>query len=70
MRVELGRCLLRELLDKSNMRQHELSDKSSKSETQISDYINGRKSMSLKTAVEFALIIGCHAEDLYEWRKV
>lgn len=68
MRVEFGKCLLRELLEKNRIHQYELVDKSSKSKTQISDYIHGRKYMSYKTAVEFAMIIGCHAEDLYDWK--
>lgn len=68
MKVEFGKCLLREKLLEKNMRQYELAEQSSKTETQISDYIYGRKFMSYRTAVEFALIIGCHAEDFYEWR--
>lgn len=69
MKVEFGRCLLRERLEERNIQQYELANRSSKSQTQISDYIYGRKYMSYKTAVEFANIIGCHAEDFYEWKR-
>ncbi len=67
MKVKFGRCLLREVLRNANMKQIDLAERSSKSESQISDYINGRKYMSYRTAIEFSLIIGCHAEDFYEW---
>lgn len=67
MGVKFGRCLLPERLREARMRQHELADRTSKTETQISDYIYGRKNMSYLTAVEFSKILGCHAEDLYEW---
>lgn len=67
MSVQFGRCRLREILVEKRLRQYELAELSSKSQTQISDYISGRKHLSYLTAVEFAHIIGCHAEDFYEW---
>lgn len=70
MQIELGRCLLREKLRNAHMIQRELAARTSKSETQISDYISGTKGMSYKTAVEFSQILGCHAEELYEWRII
>lgn len=67
MSVKYGRCFLGDILRDKGWRQTDLADRSSKSTTQISDYIHGRKYMSFRTAVEFATILGCHAEDLYEW---
>ncbi|SET42962.1 Helix-turn-helix [Oceanobacillus limi] len=67
MKIEFGRCLLREVLRRAGMKQIDLAERSSKTETQISDYINGRKYMSYRTAIEFSIIIGCHAEEFYDW---
>lgn len=69
MTVTFGRCRLREILLDKRVRQYELAERSSKSQTQISDYIYGRKHLSYLTAVEFALILDCHAEDFYEWES-
>ncbi|WP_181349445.1 helix-turn-helix transcriptional regulator [Thalassobacillus sp. CUG 92003] len=67
MAVKFGRCRLREILAANNMRQYQLAENSSKSQSEISDYISSRKHLSYLTAVEFAQIIGCHAEDFYDW---
>jgi plasmid maintenance system antidote protein VapI len=64
---KIGRCLLDERLRERGMTQVDLALKLNMSESQISDYVRNRKRMSLKTAVNSALAVGCSPFDLYEW---
>jgi plasmid maintenance system antidote protein VapI len=70
MEVEIRRCLLGEILRKSSINQRQLAHLSGKTESQISEYITGSRRMSLTTAVNIARILGCKAEDLYEWTPI
>ena len=65
--VRVGKCLLSNKLSTFGMTQQQLADKMGKSKTQISDYATGRTLMSLTTAKNIANVLGCHADDLYEW---
>jgi transcriptional regulator with XRE-family HTH domain len=67
MLVRVGKCLLQDHLKKFGMTQQELANKLSLSRSQISDYANNRKIMSLKNAKSIAKVIGCTIDDLYEW---
>jgi putative transcriptional regulator len=66
--TEVGQCLLQNLLDKRRMTQADLSRKTGISPKQISDYINNRKTMSLKNAKIISRAIGCIIDDLYKWK--
>jgi transcriptional regulator with XRE-family HTH domain len=65
------RCLLRERLKKANMTQKQLSQKLGMPISQISDYANDRRTMTLNTAKTISSAIpGCSIEQLYEWEEV
>ncbi|WP_025909297.1 helix-turn-helix domain-containing protein [Priestia flexa] len=68
-KIHYGECLLKKYLRKTGMTQARLSELTGISPTKISDYINGRHDMSFTTAVRIARVIGCHADDLYEWEE-
>lgn len=51
------------------MTQQELSEKTGMAKTQISDYINNRRIMSIKNAKRIAYVLKCHIDDLYEWKR-
>jgi transcriptional regulator with XRE-family HTH domain len=65
MKVNIGRCCLQELLDGRGWNQVQLADRTGISKSQISDYINGRRKMSYKSAALIAFVLKCHIEDLY-----
>jgi plasmid maintenance system antidote protein VapI len=64
-----GRCLLTRRLNEINKTQQWLSEKTDINKTQISDYANNRKVMSLSTAKTISVAIGCYIDDLYEFTK-
>lgn len=64
--VNVGRCLLGERLRERGMSQIDLAFKLGMSEPRISDYIHNRKKMSLPTAINIAIAVGCSPFDLYE----
>lgn len=66
-RLEVGRCLLADILDKRRMTQQDLADKTGLNKQEISDYIHKRKCMSLRTARTIAKALNCYMDDLYEW---
>lgn len=65
-----GRCLLKQRLKEIRKTQQWLAETTGLTKAQISDYANNRKVMSLPTAKTIAAAIGCHIDDLYEFRKV
>ncbi len=67
MSYNFGKCLLLDRLREVDMRQVDLARKSGRSKQIINDYCHDRKHMALPTAAEFAHILGCTAESLYEW---
>jgi plasmid maintenance system antidote protein VapI len=70
MRVEPGRCLLRQLLVERNKTNQWLAEQTGLSEQKISNYVTGQSKMGYANAVSIALTLGVHAEDLYEQTRV
>ena len=70
MKIELGRCLLQERLNESEMTLGELSRQLHYKPERISDYINNKRVMPLKTAISIANSIGCGVQDLYELKSI
>ena len=70
MAVVVGRCQLRRILKERRMTQTELSIRSGKTKSRISDYANDRYIMSLDTALNIADVLGCSIYDLYEIKTV
>lgn len=64
-----GRCLLQRRLREIGKKQQWLSEVTGMTRSQISDYANNRKLMSLLSAKTIAAAIGCHIDDLYEFLK-
>jgi putative transcriptional regulator len=63
----VGKCLLLTILNKRGMSQVDLSIKTGISKTQINEYINGTRKMSLANAKLIAHVLRCHIDDLYQW---
>lgn len=68
MALRKGRCRLPELLH--DMKPVDLARRMNVSESAVSRWISNEREMSYENAVLAARIIGCHAEDLYEWIEV
>ncbi|WP_299831524.1 helix-turn-helix transcriptional regulator [uncultured Metabacillus sp.] len=66
--LEIGQCLLKELLDKRKMTQQQLVDLTGIDKSQLSGYISNTRKMSLTNAKKIALVIKCNIDDLYEWK--
>ncbi|TRY23698.1 helix-turn-helix transcriptional regulator [Brevibacillus sp. LEMMJ03] len=60
-----GRCRLPDLL--GDMSQAEFARRMGVAESTVSRWIKGERDMTFENAVLAARILGCHAEDLYEW---
>ncbi|MCU6795525.1 helix-turn-helix transcriptional regulator [Paenibacillus sp. WQ 127069] len=70
MKFELGRCLLQERLNESDMTLEELSRQLRYKPERILDYIDNQRVMPLKTAISIANSVGCNVQDLYELRPI
>ena len=70
MALKAGKCLLRQRLKEVKMTQQELADKLKMSKSQLSQYANDVRKMSLDTAASVAHAIGCTIDQLYEWIPV
>jgi len=66
MKYELGRCLLRERLLESGMTLEELARQLYYKPERLSDYVDGKRVMPLKTALSIAATVGCEVRELYE----
>lgn len=66
MKIELGRCLLNEQLERYGMTQAELARRLRYKPERIADYIDNKRVMPLKTALSIADTIGCGVNELYE----
>ncbi|MGM1047508.1 Cro/C1-type HTH DNA-binding domain-containing protein [Paenibacillus uliginis N3/975] len=66
MKVELGRCLLNEVLKKAGMTTVDLSRKLLYKPERLSDYIDNKRVMPLKVALSIADTTDCRVEELYE----
>ncbi len=68
MALRKGRCRLPELL--GDMTQAEFARRMHVSESSVSRWVNNEREMSYENAVLGSRILGCHAEDFYEWIEV
>lgn len=66
VKIELGRCLLKERLQEANMTIEELAGALLFKPERIQDFIEKKRLMSLKIALSVALTIHCDVKDLYE----
>ncbi|GGG14009.1 helix-turn-helix domain-containing protein [Paenibacillus abyssi] len=66
MKIELGRCLLNERLLESGKTVEELAKLLFYKPERLTDYMENKRVMPLKTAISIADTIGCRVEDLYE----
>lgn len=67
MAYKVGRCLLQELLDKSDLNQVELAELLGVKVQQVNKYVQGKQKMHIQTAKNISSILKCSMEDLYEW---
>ncbi|GIN22576.1 helix-turn-helix transcriptional regulator [Siminovitchia fordii] len=68
-KIEIGKCLLPELLYKRKMTQVQLEARTGIDRRQINAYIKGNRKMSLVNAKVIAEALGCAIDDLYEWKR-
>ncbi|WP_303752919.1 helix-turn-helix domain-containing protein [Bacillus velezensis] len=69
LEVEIGQCLISNLLERRGMSLGQLSNLTGISKQRLSDYANGvRPSMNIKTAKIIAIALNCSIEELYEWK--
>lgn len=66
-KLDFGRCLLQEILDRKKLSRSYITDRTGMTKQQISSYINNDRTMSFKNAKLIADVVGCHVDDLYEW---
>ncbi|MEK3717972.1 helix-turn-helix transcriptional regulator [Paenibacillus sp. FSL R7-0333] len=64
-----GRCLLKKRLREIRKNQQWLAEELNMPKTQVSDYVNNRKVMSLATAKTIAMKLGCYIDDLYDFKE-
>lgn len=70
MTIKVGRCLLRDILDRKGMTIQDLANRLGVSRQQVSKYVNNKKKMSLETAVSIAWVLNVNVLELYEWIEV
>jgi DNA-binding Xre family transcriptional regulator len=63
--VEIGQCLVKQLLSSRNMQVIDLSLKTGISKTQLSGYMSGYRCMSMKSAKAISYALHCQLDDLY-----
>jgi plasmid maintenance system antidote protein VapI len=66
LKFELGLCLLHQRLHESGITKEELSRILFYKPERLTDYMDNKRIMPLKTAISIADTIGCSASDLYE----
>lgn len=69
MNSRVGKCLLADLLKKSDLTQQQLAEMVNIPKQQINKYVNDHQMMSYKTARKISKVIGCQMEELYEWES-
>lgn len=63
----VGKCLLSKLLKDRRMTQSELSYLTGINKHQLSNYMNDKNTMSLKTARIISKSLKCTIDELYDW---
>ncbi|MBA2942175.1 helix-turn-helix transcriptional regulator [Paenibacillus sp. CGMCC 1.16610] len=66
MKYELGRCLLSERLQEKGMSMEELAQVLHYKPEKLSDFVENKRIMPLKSAISIAVTLGCEVNDLYE----
>lgn len=66
MKLDLGRCLLHERLLQSGMSVGELAGALQVRPERLSDYMENKRVMPLKTAISIADTLDCNVKELYE----
>lgn len=66
MKLELGRCLLEERIGESGFTIHSLAAVLKYKPERLTDYIENRRVMPLKTAINIAHTLDCEVAALYE----
>ncbi|WP_152391681.1 helix-turn-helix domain-containing protein [Paenibacillus guangzhouensis] len=66
MKLELGRCLLLERLEETNMSVEQLAQQLLLRPERLIDFAENQRIMPLKMALSIADTIGCDVRDLYE----
>lgn len=66
--IEIVRCRIPDLLFRIRKTQTWLAEQTGYSRQRISDYVNMRELMSLKTAAAIAHVLRCSINDLYEYK--
>lgn len=64
---KVKRCLLRDLLKKSDITQQELADLLDVKIQQVNKYVLNKQKMSIQVAKNIAYILDCTIDDLYDW---
>lgn len=70
MAIQLGDCLLREWITKSNMSQAEFARQMECSPQYVSALINNKERMSLEFAINAAALLNCSVNDFYKVKHV
>ena len=65
--TKVGKCLLVHILRAKRISASELAIKLNMSQSQISDYVCNRKSMSVKTIRRIAHALNVKMDDMYDW---
>ena len=68
--INVGKCLLLDILKQKNVTQQELAEKIGVTKQQINHYIKNRRIMSIQIAANIAYVLDCEIMDLYEWHFV
>lgn len=65
----VGKCLLSLHIRRAGITQQQLADRSGIPKSNISEYINNRRVMTIETARTIIVALNniCHIDDLYEW---
>jgi len=67
VRPQRGRCRLPEHLRNANMTPAEFARRMKVQRSTVSRWMTGERRMDYENTVLAAMILGLHAEDMYEW---
>lgn len=67
---KVGKSRIPELCENLGLEHAQLAAKVGLTKSHISDYISLRNKPSIERAYNIAKVLGCAAEDLYEWIEV
>lgn len=67
MPLRVGRSRLPELLKRKGMTQAEFARRMNKTESYVSQIVNGKSKFSVTSLKKAAIILGVSMDELYEW---